>query len=145
MKSYVKGVYCQESVIYIINDYRLKSSILIGVEVLYVTGRKKDASGRNPFSGLTDRLEPIIAQGTRIHSSHGYRDPEPNNALHMSGMDSIQMSISIIDCPCSSSVLSAKNDFFYRFNEKISQSEAIGWIEFVGALIRLIAHPLTSF
>jgi hypothetical protein len=49
MKSYVKGVYCQESVIYIINDYRLKSSILIGVEVLYVTGRKKGASGRNPL------------------------------------------------------------------------------------------------
>ena len=48
-----------------------------------------------------------------------------------SGMDSIEMCIPIIDCRSCSSVLNVEMDFFYRFNEKISRSAAIGCIAFV--------------
>jgi hypothetical protein len=57
-----------------------------------------------------DGNEFTLCVGIRLISGHGYS----------SGMDSIQMSISIIDCPCSSSVLIVQTDFFYRLNEKIS-------------------------
>jgi hypothetical protein len=47
-------------------------------------------------------------------------------------MDSNEMCIPIIDGQCCSSVLSVQTDFFYRLNEKINRSVAIGWIDFVG-------------
>src|SRR5450759_241369 len=74
---------------------------------------------RNDLFFKVDGNEFTLCVGIRFISGHGCS----------SGMDSIQMSISIMDCPCCSSVLSVQTDFFYRLNEKISRSAAIGWIE----------------
>jgi len=50
------------------------------------------------------------------------------------------MTISIIDCPCCSSILNAQIDFFYRFNEKISRSVAIGLSELLGGFMRILKY-----
>src|SRR5664280_831206 len=78
---------------------------------------------RNDLFLKVDGNEFTLCVGIRFISGHGYS----------LGMDSIHMSISIIHCPCSSSILSAKNDFFYRFNEKLSRSReaAIGFSDWL--------------
>src|SRR5450759_3203417 len=76
---------------------------------------------RNDLFFKVDGNEFTLCVGIRFISGHGCS----------SGMDSIQMSISIMDCPCCSSVLSVQTDLFYRLNAKISRSVAICCIAFV--------------
>src|SRR5664280_414057 len=71
---------------------------------------------RNDLFFKVDGNEFTLCVGIRFISGHGCS----------SGMDSIQMSISIIDCPCCSSVLSVQTDFFYRLNETLIRSSPAG-------------------
>ena len=81
-------------------------------------------SSRNDLFLEVDGNEFTLCVGIRFISGHGY-------SLRYGFI--CVMYIPIIDCPCPSSILSVQMDFFYRLNEKISRSAAIGCIDLVYA------------